>query len=155
MVGVSLLVPVGADGLLVADVTGRGDLLLPIGSVEDGHTPEQAAEHVLLGAPGGLSIFRQVAVDRVQTRRRQVITHIVATRCLTHEEAECLTYRDVRTTLCALPITQVIAELPERSRVRTLLGLRALAADETIYLEAGVARHTKPTDPAHRFVGIR
>jgi hypothetical protein len=52
VIGVSLLVPVGADTLVVADL--RGLTMMPTGSVHDGQTPEQAAQDVLRGTPNGL-----------------------------------------------------------------------------------------------------
>lgn len=94
VISLFLLVPVGADGLLLADMTGRGDLVVPAGSVEDGETPEQAAQRVLFGAPRDLRVLRRVAVDQVQMRRRKVITHIVAALPLTQDDVADLAYCD-------------------------------------------------------------
>ncbi|MGF1236317.1 hypothetical protein ACQSME_03520 [Streptomyces sp. 2-6] len=57
--GVSLLIPVGADALAVADL--RSLIMLPTGTVSDGQTPEQAARDLLLGAPDGLPALRATA----------------------------------------------------------------------------------------------
>ncbi|MFD8965089.1 hypothetical protein ACFV0C_08805 [Streptomyces sp. NPDC059568] len=136
----TVLVPVGADGLLTADVTGHGDLVLPVGNVEDHQTPEEAAQLVLPGAPNGLPILRRVAVDQVQMRRRKVVTHIVVTSSLTQKDAMGLAYRDPRAILRVLHTTQAVAELPERARARALLGLQALAIGVMAYLEDGTVQ---------------
>ncbi|MCZ0998008.1 hypothetical protein O1M63_07285 [Streptomyces mirabilis] len=47
VIGVSLLVPVGADRLAVADL--RGMLMLPGGGVHERQRPEDAAHRVLSG----------------------------------------------------------------------------------------------------------
>ncbi|MCX4826050.1 hypothetical protein OG883_40990 [Streptomyces sp. NBC_01142] len=136
--------PVGADALLVADVSGRGNLMLPVGAMDCERTPEEAAQHVFVGAPDGIPVLRRVLRDSVQMRSRKVITHLVATAPLTQEAVAPLTYRDPRATLHALPTARVIAELPERARRRALLGLQALAIGQTAYLEDGVLQRSRP-----------
>lgn len=42
VIGVFLLVPVGADCITVADLSGM--LMLPVGGVYDGQTPKEAAQ---------------------------------------------------------------------------------------------------------------
>ncbi|MEV7205272.1 MULTISPECIES: hypothetical protein [unclassified Streptomyces] len=126
IIGVSVLAPVGATGLILPCIF--GDIpLLPTGAVEEGQSPEEAAQAVLTGLPGGLPIRRRVAVDQVQMRRRKVITHLVATESLTVQEANALAYRDARAQIRVFSTTQAIHALPERSRRRVLLGLQALA----------------------------
>ncbi|MGW3661168.1 hypothetical protein ACWD6R_38525 [Streptomyces sp. NPDC005151] len=95
--------------LLLVDITGHGDLMLPTGSMEVGETPEQAAQPVLLGASNTLTILRRVAVDQVQTRRRKVITHIVATQPLAQDDAAVLFYRDPRAVLLSMPCARAIS----------------------------------------------
>ncbi|MGW3563046.1 hypothetical protein ACWDSL_03930 [Streptomyces sp. NPDC000941] len=136
--------PVEGDQLLVTDMTGRGDILLPAGPVYDKQTPEQAAQAVLRGASSGL-VHRQVAVDCVQMRRRKVITHIVATKYLARTDVAHLTYRDGRAIIRALPIAPVTANLSKRAQAWVFAGLQALADDEMVSLEAGVVCRTKPT----------
>jgi hypothetical protein len=125
---------------LVADMMGRGDFRIPVGSVNDDQAAEQAAQFTLPGLPGGLPIRRCVAVDEVQMRRRKVITHIVVTAPLTEADAARLAYRDPRAELRALPTGRAIAELPQRARERALLGLQALAIGVVAYLEDGVVQ---------------
>ncbi|MFB6988607.1 hypothetical protein ACFC0C_16035 [Streptomyces sp. NPDC056178] len=136
----SILVPVAGDGLLLADMTGRGDLVLPVGPVEDGETPEQAAQQVLPGTPGSLPIVRLVAVDEVQMRRRKIITHIMVTGPITREDTAFLSYRDPRAVLRALPTVRAIADLPEGARTRALIGLQALAIGAVAHLESGTVQ---------------
>lgn len=149
IIGVTVLVPVGADELLTADATGCGCLVLPTGTVEEGQTPEQAAQFVLPGAPNGLPVLRRVAVDQVQTRRRTVITHIVVTSPLTHAGAAALTYRDPRAVLRVLPTAKTIADLPERARARALLGLQALAIGVMAYAEDGTVQRLESVPAAN------
>ncbi|MBO3681719.1 hypothetical protein [Streptomyces sp. NEAU-YJ-81] len=132
--------PVETTHLLVAEL--RGDLLVPCGPVHNGQAPERAASKVLLGAPRGILVLRQVAVDWVQMRRRQIITYVVATKPLTHADAARLTYRDGRADLWMLPIAQVTSALPTLAQARVLAGLKALAEEEMAYLEAGVVSRT-------------
>ncbi|GAA1153248.1 hypothetical protein GCM10009654_06010 [Streptomyces hebeiensis] len=140
VIGVTLLVPVGADELLVADATGCGDIVLPTGSVENDESPEQAAQRALQGTRRDLPVLRQVAVNQVQMRRRKVISHLVATHPLTHEDAADLAYRDPRAVLRVLPTGQAITELPEKAQARLLLGLQALAIGVMAYLEDDVVQ---------------
>ncbi|MFI7364052.1 hypothetical protein ACIBO4_18140 [Streptomyces sp. NPDC050149] len=137
VVGVSLLVPVGMNELLLADTTGHGDLMLPTGSMEAGETPEQAAQRVLVGAPTGFTILRRVAVDQVQTRRRRVITHIVATLPLANDDAASLSYRDPRALLLSVPRARAVSKLPEQAGHRALIGLGCLSTGLVAHLEAG------------------
>ncbi|GAA1708217.1 hypothetical protein GCM10009680_56270 [Streptomyces yatensis] len=135
--------PIGTTHLLVAEL--RGDLLVPSGPVHNGQAPEQAAQNVLLGAPGGIPVLRRVAVDWVQMRRRQIFTHVVAAKPLTRADAACLTYRDGRADLLALPTAQAAAALPALARARVLAGLKALADGKMAYLEAGIVSRTEST----------
>ncbi|MDN3061262.1 hypothetical protein PH213_43615 [Streptomyces sp. SRF1] len=132
--------PVETSHLLVAEL--RGDLLVPCGPAHNGQAPEQAAQSVLLGAPSGIPILRRVAVDRVQMRRRQIFTYVVAAQPLTYADAVCLTYRDGRADLLVLPTMQATSALPALARARVLAGLKALADEEMAYLEAGIASRT-------------
>lgn len=50
VVGIALLMPVGADCLAVADL--RGMLMLPVGDVRVGQSPEEAAQRVLASREG-------------------------------------------------------------------------------------------------------
>lgn len=142
IVGVSVLVPVGADALVVVDLL--GGLMIPTGSVPDGQTPQQAAQDVLRGAPGGLPLLRRVALAWVQARRRKVITHVLATEPMTHEDVGQLIYRDPRADVLVLPTMRVVDELPTPGRLRVLVGLQALATGETAYLEGDEVRHYAP-----------
>ncbi|MGW3521832.1 hypothetical protein [Streptomyces hydrogenans] len=132
IVGVGLLVPVGADRIIL--VRTCGILSIPTGAVEDTQDVQDAARAVLTGLPHGLPIQRRVAVQHVQTRRRQVITHTVVTRPLLPEEVPCLAYRDLRAEVCILPTTAAAVALTERGRARLLLGLQALAIGATAFV---------------------
>lgn len=136
LIGVSLLVPVGADALVVADL--RGSTLIPVGSVDEGQTPKQAAQHVLRGALRGLPLLRRVAVDGVQMRRRKVITHVLATAPMTPDAVASLTYRDPRADVRIRSTLQVIDQVTPKARLRILVGLQALATGETAYIEGGI-----------------
>ncbi|MGW4345255.1 hypothetical protein ACWEL8_09280 [Streptomyces sp. NPDC004690] len=142
--GVSLLVPVGADALAVADL--RSLIMLPTGTVSDGQTPEQAARDPLLGAPDGLPAVQRVACVRKQLRRRKVITYMLATKPMTRETVAQCTYRDPRAELRVLPTIRVLGELPPTGRLRVLTSLQALAIGETAHIEEGVVRATAPPD---------
>ncbi|MFD7479129.1 hypothetical protein ACFV8Z_45475 [Streptomyces sp. NPDC059837] len=142
VIGVSLLVPVGADRLAVADL--RGMLMLPGGGVYERQAPEDAAHRVLSGPPGGLRLLRRVAVDWVQARRRKVITHVLATAPMTREAVGHLIYRDPRATVRVLPTMRVIDDLPTQGRLRVLVGLQALATGETASIEGGVVLPSAP-----------
>lgn len=136
IIGVCVLAPVGATSLVLPSMPGE-TLLLPTGTVEDGRSPEEAAQAVLTGLPNGLPIRGRVAVSQVQMRRRKVITHLVVTAPLTVQEATCLAYRDVRAEVRVLPTVQAVAALPEKARARVLLGLHALAIGATVYVRDG------------------
>ncbi|MGW7715558.1 hypothetical protein ACWGKK_14745 [Streptomyces chartreusis] len=144
VIGVSLLLPVGADCLAVADL--RGALMLPVGGVFDEQTPEEAAHHVLAGPPGELRLLRRVAVDWVQARRRKVITHVLAAAPMTHSAVEALAYRDPRATVRVMPTLQFVDQMWPPARTRVLVGLQALATGETTCLEGGVVRPSLPPE---------
>ncbi|MGW0825205.1 hypothetical protein [Streptomyces sp. NPDC002845] len=144
VVGVALLVPVGADCLAVADL--RGILMLPVGGVYGGQTLEQAAQRVLSGAPDGPPLLRRVAVDWVQMRRRKVVTHVLAAAPMTREAVAALAYRDPRATVRVMPTSQLIDRVWPKARLRILVGLQALATGETASIEAGVVRAGIPAD---------
>ncbi|MER6684592.1 hypothetical protein [Streptomyces olivaceoviridis] len=135
VIGVSLLVPVGADCITVVDL--RGMLMLPVGGVYDGQTPEEAGYQVLAGPAGGLRLLRRVAVDRVQTRRRKVITHVMAAAPMTREAVTGLVYRDPRAAVRVMPTLKVLDQWPT-GRARLLIGLQALATGDTACIEDGV-----------------
>ncbi|GAA2340972.1 hypothetical protein SVIO_091140 [Streptomyces violaceusniger] len=138
--------PIGTTHLLVAEL--RGDLLVPWGPIQNGQAPEQAAQNVLLGTPSGVPVFRRVAVDWVQMRRRQIFTHVVATKPLTRADTAPLTYRDGRADLCVLPTARATLALPAPARARVRAGLKALADGEMAYLEAGIVSRTESTRPS-------
>ncbi|MEV7198071.1 hypothetical protein AB0N81_40715 [Streptomyces sp. NPDC093510] len=123
IIGVSVLVPVGADALVVVDLL--GGIMIPTGSVHDDQTPQQAAQDVLRGAPKGLPLRRRVALAWVQARRRKVITHVLATEPMTREDIGQLLYIDPRADVRVLPTMRVIDELPTPGRLRVLVGLQA------------------------------
>ncbi|MFF0754384.1 hypothetical protein [Streptomyces sp. NPDC004267] len=135
VVGVGVLIPVGADHLVL--VRTCGILAIPTGAVEYTQSPEGAARTVLTGLPDGLPVRRHVAVQSVQMRRRQVITHTVATSPLHPEQVSCLVYRDPRAEVCILPTADAVAALTDRGRARLLLGLQALAIGATAYVRDG------------------
>ncbi|MFH9734937.1 hypothetical protein [Streptomyces sp. NPDC017260] len=135
MVGVVLLVPVGADCLAVADL--RGSIVLPVGAVYDGQTPERAAHEILSGPPDELRLLRRVAVDWVQMRRRKVVTHVLAAAPITREAVMDLSYRDPRATIRVMLTLQVIDQVWPPARTRILVGLQALATGEMACIEAG------------------
>ncbi|WP_371792271.1 hypothetical protein OG285_25085 [Streptomyces sp. NBC_01471] len=138
----SLLVPVGADALVVADLL--GGVMMPSGPVHEGQTPEQAAHQILRGAPGGLPALRRVALAWVQTRRRKIITYVLATASIPRETVGRLNYRDPRAVIRVLPTVRVIDDLHEHGRLRILVGLQALATGETAYIEGGLIRSSAP-----------
>jgi hypothetical protein len=142
VIGVSLLVPVRADCLAVADLLGA--LMLPVGGVYDKQTPEEAAHHVLAGPPGELRLLRRVALDWVQARRRKVITHILATAPMTRRAVEALAYRDPRATVRVMPTRQFVDQMWPPARTRVLIGLQAPATGETAFLEGGIVRPSLP-----------
>ncbi|MEV6404090.1 hypothetical protein AB0M58_14245 [Streptomyces bobili] len=130
--GVSLLVPVGADCIAIADL--RGMLMLPVGGMCDGQTPEEAGYRVLTDPTGGLRLLRRVAVDSVQMRRRKVITHVIAAAPMTRDAVTNLVYRDPRATVRVMPTLQLLDHWPT-GRARLLLSLQALATGETACIE--------------------
>ncbi|WP_371551566.1 hypothetical protein [Streptomyces sp. NBC_00554] len=133
----------GTDQLLVIEHAG---LLLPVGAVHDGQMPEEAAKAVLRLEPDGIHVLRRVAVDQRQpTRRRKVITHIVATKPLAPDDIVRLTYRDPRAAIRVIPLGQVTAHLPPCAHRRTLAALNALEQDKTAYLDSGTIRRTEPS----------
>ncbi|MFD9187202.1 hypothetical protein ACFWCA_03145 [Streptomyces phaeochromogenes] len=144
VIGVCLLVPVGADCIAVADL--RGMLMLPVGGVYDGQTPEAAARGVLSGPPSGLRVLRRVAVDWVQTRRRKVITHVLASAPMTREAVGQLIYRDPRADLRILPTVHVLNDQSAPGRLRILVALQALAIGEIAFIEEGMVRPSAPSD---------
>ncbi|MFI9024580.1 hypothetical protein [Streptomyces sp. NPDC053560] len=139
IIGVSLLVPVGAGALVVGLL---GCTMLPTGTVYGGQSLEQATQNVLHGAPGGLPLVRRVVLAWVQMRRRKVITHVLATESMPRKDVEQLTYRDPRAEVRVLPTLQVIDKLTPKGRLRALVGLQALATGETAYIEGDVVRTT-------------
>ncbi|MEU3978869.1 hypothetical protein AB0F77_01970 [Streptomyces sp. NPDC026672] len=139
--GVSLLVPVGADHITVIDL--HGMLMLPVGSMHDGQTSEEAGHRVLTDPSGRLRILRRVAIDRVQTRRRKVITHVMATTPITHGAAVGLVYRDPRATVRVIPTLQLLDRWPT-GRARLLISLQALATGETACIESGAVQAPIP-----------
>ncbi|MBT2411000.1 hypothetical protein J7I94_10555 [Streptomyces sp. ISL-12] len=60
VVGVSLFVPVGADCVTAVDLCGM--LMLPVGGVYDGQTPEEAGYRVLADPSGELGCVSKVLV---------------------------------------------------------------------------------------------
>ncbi|MFM9629841.1 MULTISPECIES: hypothetical protein [Streptomyces] len=147
VIGVSLLVPVGSDSLVVADL--RDLILMPTGSVHDGRKPSEAAHDVLRGAPEGLPVLRRVALACTQMRRRKVITHIWATAPMSREDVGALSYHDPRADVRVLPTMRVVDELTQSGRLRVLVALQALATGETAYIEGGVVQPSIPPDLAN------
>ncbi|MGY1502926.1 hypothetical protein ACW4TU_41230 [Streptomyces sp. QTS52] len=144
-IGVSLLIPVGTDELVVADLL--GSITLPTGAVHYGHkTLEQATQDVLWGVPDGLPLLRRVALAWVQARRRQVITHVMATEPMTPETVGHLIYRDPRADVRVLPITRILDSHPVHGRIRISAALQSLATGETAYIEGGVVRPSAPAE---------
>lgn len=146
MVGVSLLLPVGADCLAIADL--HGMLTLPIGTVNDGQTVEQAAHAVLPGLPIQLLNLRHVAVHEVQARRRKVITHVLAATAIPHgtvTSPRC----DPRAVLKVMPTLQFLDHTSPRTRARTLTALQALATGTTAHLIENTLTAPWPPCPPH------
>lgn len=119
--GVALLLPVGADCLAVADL--RGMLMLPVGDVPTGQTPEEAAQHVL-ASPEDLPPLRRVVINQVQTRRRKVITHVLASAPMTRAAVDALAYRDPRANVRVMPTLEFIDQVWPMARLRILVGLQ-------------------------------
>ncbi|MET7474681.1 hypothetical protein ABZT17_10035 [Streptomyces sp. NPDC005648] len=146
MIGVSLLVPVGPDSLVVADL--RELILIPTGPVYDGQQPREAAHSVLRGAKEGLPLLRRVALTCTRMRRRKVITHVWATEPMTREAVGHLEYRDPRANVRVLPTMRVLDDLPPQGRLRFLVALQALATSGTAYIEDGVVQPSIPLELA-------
>ncbi|MFC9500879.1 hypothetical protein [Streptomyces sp. NPDC056982] len=146
IIGVTVLALVGVDSLVLPCL--MGGLVLPTGAVEDGQSPQDAAQSVLTGIPGGLPIQRRVAVDEVHTRRRKVISHLVVTAPLAVEEAQCLVYRDARADMGVLRTIEAVSLLTEPARARALLGLQALAINAMVYNRNGAIEHLESVPAA-------
>lgn len=143
VVGIALLIPVGADCLVVADLCGM--LMLPVGDVRVGQSPEEAAQRVL--APReSLPLLRRVVVHRVQTRRRKVITHVLASEPMTCAAVDDMTYRDPRADVRVMPTVQFIGEVRPEAGLRILVGLQALATGTTACIEGGVVLNGSPPE---------
>ncbi|MFJ2818528.1 hypothetical protein [Streptomyces sp. NPDC087294] len=147
VISVSVLALVGATGLVLPRLPGH-PWTLPTGPVDDGQSPEEAAQAVLTGLPGGLPVHRRVVVDQIQMRRRKIITHLVVTAPLTTHEANALTYRDPRAEVRTVRTARVLPCLPERARFRALLGLQTLATGATLYLRDGEVQRLEPAPTA-------
>lgn len=137
LVGVALLMPVGPDRLVVADL--HGLLMLPIGDVRTGQSPEAAAQRVL-ASRHGLPPLRQVVMDQVQMRRRKVITHVLASPPMTCTAIDGLAYRDPRAEVRVMPTVQFIGEVWPKARLRILVAMQALATGTTAWIEGGAVR---------------
>ncbi len=142
VIGVSLLVPVGADCITVVDL--RGMLMLPVGGLHDGQTPEEAGNRVLTDPSGRLRLVRCVAVDCVQTRRRKVITHVMAAAPMTRGSVRGLVYRDPRAVVRVMPTLQVLDQWPT-GRSRLLISLQAMATGDTACIDSGVVQAQLPS----------
>ncbi|TVZ84858.1 hypothetical protein [Streptomyces sp. BK340] len=138
VVGVALLVPVGTDCLAVADL--QGTLMLPAGAVHTGQAPEDAAQHVLSGPACGMQFVRRVAVDWVQMRRMDVITHVLAAAPTTRDMVERLVYRDPRATIRVMPTLRLIDQTWPTIQTRILVGLQGLATGQIACIEAGTVQ---------------
>ncbi|MFI5887916.1 hypothetical protein [Streptomyces sp. NPDC051554] len=136
-VGVALLMPVGPDCLVVADL--GGTLMLPIGDVRRGQSPEEATQRIL-ASRHGLPPLRRVVVDQVQMRRRKVITHVLASPPMTCAAVDGLAYRDPRAEVRVMPTVQFIGEVWPKARLRILVALQALATGTTAWIEGGAVR---------------
>ncbi|MEU2585319.1 hypothetical protein ABZ612_20625 [Streptomyces avermitilis] len=142
VIGVALLIPVGADALVVADL--RGLITLPTGAVHGGQTPEQAAQDVLRSATDGLPLLRRVILASTQTRRRKVITHHLATEPMTRQMVGELIYRDPRADVRVLPTLRVLDSVTAAGQQRILVALQALATGATAYIEGNVVLPSLP-----------
>jgi hypothetical protein len=129
VIGVCLLVPVGADRIVVADL--HGLLILPVSGVDDGQTLRDASHQMLADSSRALHHLRRITTDCVQTRRRKVITHVMATAPITREAVTELVYRDPRAVLRALPTLHFLDQASPSTRARTLAALQALATATT------------------------
>ncbi|MFI7352022.1 hypothetical protein ACIBSR_37930 [Streptomyces sp. NPDC049936] len=151
VVGISLLVPVGADCIAVVDL--RGMLMLPAGGVYEGQTLHEAGRRVLSAPSGELQLLRRVAVDRVQTRRREVITHVMAAAPLTREAVTGLIYRDARATVRVMPTVQFLDQTWPEGRRRLIVSLQALATGEAARMKGDVVCATAPGSSPPRAPG--
>lgn len=142
IIGVTILIPVGADALVVADL--RGLIMLPTGAVHDGQTPEQAAQDVLRGATDGLPLLRRVVLASTQTRRRKVITHHLATEPMTRQAVGELIYRDPRVDVRVLPTLRVLDSVTAEGQQRILVALQAMATGTTAHIEGNVVLPSLP-----------
>ncbi|WP_164386703.1 hypothetical protein [Streptomyces sp. OM5714] len=132
VVAVCLLLPVEADCLAVADLNGM--LTLPVGTVDDRQALEQAARAVVSGAPAPLQNLRRVAFHKVQTRRRKVVTHVLAAATMTHDTVTSLRYRDPRAILEIMPTRHFLDRASPPTRTRTLTALQTLTTGTTAHL---------------------
>ncbi|MFG2964906.1 MULTISPECIES: hypothetical protein [unclassified Streptomyces] len=137
IIGVTLVIPVGADCLTVVDL--HGLLMLPVGNMRDGQTAEEAAQRVLR-SHDGLPQLRRIAIDQTQMRRRKVTTHILAYAPTTRAAVESLTFRDPRADVRVIPTLHFIEQAGPKSRLRVRIGLQALAAAGTAFIDAGTGR---------------
>ncbi|MFI9255146.1 hypothetical protein [Streptomyces sp. NPDC053069] len=101
--------------------------MLPIGGVYDAQSLEEAPHRVLSGPADGIHLLRCVTVDRVQTRRRKVISHVLAAAPTTADAVEELVGRDARATVRVRPALQLLDQVRPTARTRVLVGRQALA----------------------------
>ncbi|MFD4133578.1 hypothetical protein [Streptomyces goshikiensis] len=136
LVGWALLVPVvgGCGDILVADVSGQGVLVLPVGSVDDNQPAPDIA-----GILTGVRVYTLLVEDTTQMRRRKVTTRVLATLPVQRDEVPALTYRDPRAVLRILPADEVLARMPELARPRLALALQSLATGDPTYIFNGSA----------------
>ncbi|MGW3447387.1 hypothetical protein [Streptomyces sp. NPDC001076] len=119
-------------------------IMLPTGAVHDGQTQEQAAQDILRGTLDGLPGLRRVAMASTQTRRRKVITHLLATEPMTRETVGELIYRDPRADVRVLPTLRVLDSVTAAGQLRILVALQALATGTTAYIEGSVVLPSLP-----------
>ncbi|MFF4456792.1 hypothetical protein [Streptomyces goshikiensis] len=132
LVGWALLVPVvggGCGDILVADVSGQSDLVLPVGSVDDNQPAPDIASILT-----GVRVYTLLVEDTTQMRRRKVTTRVLATLPVQRDEVPALTYRDPRAVLRILPADEVLARMPELARPRLALALQSLATGHPTYI---------------------
>ncbi|MGW3951437.1 hypothetical protein ACWEKM_10940 [Streptomyces sp. NPDC004752] len=86
-------------------------------------------------------------VDAVQTRRRKIITHVLAAPSVTSEVVSTLGYHDPRATIRIIPTAQFLNEAWPKTRLQVVVGLQALATGVTVLIEDGRARRA-PTQSA-------
>ncbi|MFC8727067.1 MULTISPECIES: NUDIX hydrolase [Streptomyces] len=146
IVGVSVLAIVRNGRLLLLQLH-DGSYVLPTANVEDGQSPEEAAQGALAGLVPGLPVQRQVVVDRVQMRRRRVFSHVVVTEALTAPEVRALTFRDPRADVQVLPTTRALAVLPPGAQLRAVLGLQAASIGAVLHLNDGQIARVEDVRP--------